>query len=486
MAAVCLWAIYVPSACPSSPMIGPFLTIRTGMVALIPVTTAIAIPAQSWSELSPSTNPPPRRGALLVEQPFFGGLLLFGGIDPTAPQATALNDTWIFNGTTWSQVATSSAPSARSNYAMATEAGRGDIVLFGGEDASGAVLNDTWVYSAFSSTWQASPPQASLSARRDAGMAFMVDPAGSTVVLFGGQDAATGVPLNDTWKWNGFNWTQVQPLTSPPGRSGPAMAFDATRNRIVMFGGFDGSYRADTWEFDGTDWTQVATPWAPSARTAATMAFGNQINRCVLYGGETSVGIAADCWLFDGQTWSPNLGVAPSLRRPALGSTGGTLVLFGGSDSSGSVVYDDTYALDVGAGALATPFGQGCAGSTGVPTLAARNTPVLGQGFILDAGALPSAGGTVLLALGFSRTEWNGQPLPLDLATVGMPGCKALIATDDWFLLTHSGATSLTINVPATATLFNQVFFTQALSLDSAAGNRANAAVSNAVEAVIR
>ena len=36
---------------------------------------------------------------------------------------------------------------------------------------------------------------------------------------------------NDTWSWNGTEWAQLNPATSPPARTNHAMAYDSTRTR---------------------------------------------------------------------------------------------------------------------------------------------------------------------------------------------------------------------------------------------------------------
>ena len=57
-----------------------------------------------------------------------------------------------------------------------------------------------------------------------------------------------------TWKWDGAAWTRVA-TTGPPPRFVSAMAYDAARAEVVLFGGSvpDG-YLGDTWVWDGTAW----------------------------------------------------------------------------------------------------------------------------------------------------------------------------------------------------------------------------------------
>jgi len=69
-------------------------------------------------------------------------VVLFGGYDQGS--GTTFNDTWTFNGSTWTQVGPPSSPSARTSPAMGT---MGDlVVLFGGADAAGQYLRDTWTF----------------------------------------------------------------------------------------------------------------------------------------------------------------------------------------------------------------------------------------------------------------------------------------------------------------------------------------------------
>ena len=42
---------------------------------------------------------------------------------------------------------------------------------------------------------------------------------------------------SDTWEWDGNTWLERSPTTSPSVRFGHAMAYDAARQRVVLFGG---------------------------------------------------------------------------------------------------------------------------------------------------------------------------------------------------------------------------------------------------------
>jgi hypothetical protein len=75
------------------------------------------------------------------------------------------------------------------------------------------------------------------------------------VVLFGGltggcEDCGQG-RLNDTWLWDGSNWSQVQTAANPEPRSGVSFTYDGTTKAMLLFGGWvtDFSFTNSTWLF---------------------------------------------------------------------------------------------------------------------------------------------------------------------------------------------------------------------------------------------
>src|SRR6185436_7514834 len=104
-------------------------------------------------------------------------------------------------------------------------------VLFGGSTAQGIRLNDTWEWDG--ATWTQRMPQSIPPARRSHAAAY--DAARGRVVVFGGN--GSGGALADTWEWNGTDWTSRSPATSPFARDSHALAYDAARQCTVLFGG---------------------------------------------------------------------------------------------------------------------------------------------------------------------------------------------------------------------------------------------------------
>jgi hypothetical protein len=113
--------------------------------------------------------------------------------------------------------------------------------------------------------------------------------------------------LNETWEWNGENWTKLSPGTVPPAREKHAMTYDKARKRIVLFGGSAGeTLFNDTWEWDGSDWNLMEPKHSPPARCCHAMAYDSSRKKVVLYGGWDSVNntFFNDIWLWDGSDWS--------------------------------------------------------------------------------------------------------------------------------------------------------------------------------------
>jgi hypothetical protein len=115
-------------------------------------------------------------------------------------------------------------------------------------------------------------------------------------VLFAGFDHATYRDVSDTWEWDGTQWFNRSTPSSPTRRSEHALAYDAARRRVVVFGGTSD----DTWEWDGTTWSFVSTPSAPPSRLQASMTYDAARAETIVYGGiRTSVvGDHDDVWAF--------------------------------------------------------------------------------------------------------------------------------------------------------------------------------------------
>jgi hypothetical protein len=283
---------------------------------------------KSWHLLKTTKSPTGRAAHAMACDPARKRIVLFGGV---GSGFAIFGDTWTWNGREWQEERPAARPPARALHALAEDACRDRILLFGGRDSSnGNLLADTWEWDG--TGWRRLSPSSAPAARRDLALAW--DATRRRVLLFGGRDAhgATG----DTWHFDGVLWSQVAGKPIPPGRSSHAMTYDAARSRVVLFGGLGSSFLGDTWEFDGTTWSERAPAKAPDARYQHAMAYDAARRRTVLYGGATTgMGGLEDTWEWDGDVWTQQFPAhsPPPARGHAMAydAARGRVVLFGGS-----------------------------------------------------------------------------------------------------------------------------------------------------------
>jgi len=147
----------------------------------------------TWAKQAPATSPPARGAASMAYDAATGTVVLFGGFG----RAQYLGDTWTWDGTTWTKRAPATSPPAREGASIAYDAATSTVVLFGGDNGFiPVVYNGTWIWDG--TTWTRQFPTTSPAARLGASMAY--DAATSNVVLFGGEPA-TGPAFGDTWTW---------------------------------------------------------------------------------------------------------------------------------------------------------------------------------------------------------------------------------------------------------------------------------------------
>ena len=211
--------------------------------------------AFAWKELNngAASSPSPRTLSSMAFDPAVfpnGQMVLFGGLTINGTQPVPLNDTWVWNGTAWIQLSSSTSPPARFGASMAFDQTNHILLLFGGSDGN-QVLNDIWVWNGSNSV-QFFPAQMP-SSRAFSSMTF--DASIMQLVLFGGAGNLVGEFFGDTWLWTksqpiGSTWLPVTTtsITNPAPRSGASMAFDEITQKPLLFGGAAGLQTFnDTW-----------------------------------------------------------------------------------------------------------------------------------------------------------------------------------------------------------------------------------------------
>jgi hypothetical protein len=350
-------------------------------------------PLPTWTELQPGTSPPALDGAASAYDPATRQLVLFGGeTDGTASGATWVwggsswsevatsgppaligasiayddsdstlylyggsgssgdsNETWAWNGSVWSQVQSSTSPPALANASLAYDQATESLVLFGGRSAGG-YRGATWTFA--NGDWTKSIASGP-SARADASMAF--DAGTGQIVLFGGQGSSGD--LGDTWVGTGTSWSELNPTSSPSPTSSASMDFDPATGQLLLFGGETESTGVEdqTWAYNGSTWIEQGPVTSPTGRVDATMVYDEGTDQMVLYGGNSGGGTdLSDTWTwaypqgFVPATWTQlTPATSPSARDTSMAydEATGQLVLFGGLGTGNSVL-DDTWTWD--------------------------------------------------------------------------------------------------------------------------------------------
>ena len=273
--------------------------LATGPVVTKHAVAPVAQAVGDWQLLSPATNPLVNDLTATMAYDAATGTVLLVIPDALAGQPY-LSETWSWNGSNWTQLQPATSPPPIEDAVMAYDAANQTVVLFGGFVSQGPGFpqgetwsNQTWVWDG--SNWTPMNPAASPPARAGAAMAY--DPANQGLLLFGGcalQFPSAMAPLchgsfSDTWVWNGSNWTQLHPAASPPAANGAAMAYDAGSGQMVLMGGADTSWSPifnQTWVWNGTNWAQMQTATNPPECTSPTLAYDSALGQVVMSSGD--------------------------------------------------------------------------------------------------------------------------------------------------------------------------------------------------------
>lgn len=294
----------------------------------------------AWSHRTPAASPSPRYAHSMIYDSARQVVVAFGG--QAASGSGLPNNTWTWDGTTWTDRGAGISP-ARTNSAMAFDEARGVGVLFGGGDgaANGVSYGDTWLWNGTS--WARVAEGAAAPSPRN-GHAMAYDSIRGVVVLFGG--FTSGGNNDETWLWDGTQWMQTA-LSGPrpSARNGHLMTFDPNRGRVVLFGGTSGA--DETWEWDGIAWTQAHPTSSPSGRGGVGMTFDDDRGVVVLVAGSSITGYSDEYWEWNGSSWlqrtftsRPSARFYPGLAFDRSRRVG---VLFGGSTDAGATISGETW-----------------------------------------------------------------------------------------------------------------------------------------------
>ena len=272
----------------------------------------------TWTARPAAPAPSPRHDLGMVWDSIRNRAVVFGGLEKDIAGASGApkQDTWEWDpeASAWTErTVPGFMPSPRYGHATGFDGVNGRVVVFGGSDiATGAALNDVWIWDPPSGMWKQvwggtepglpGPRMYAAMVSGGARLQLVCGAITSGGVGTGGTGGKTTPPpdrpygtygTNDIWELDPTTLTFANRTAAPdipPPRSLHAMASDPTTGRIFVFGGMDlmGQQMGDLWEWDGKTWTQIITDYGPAARASAAMAYDPARSTILLFGGSAS------------------------------------------------------------------------------------------------------------------------------------------------------------------------------------------------------
>jgi hypothetical protein len=330
----------------------------TAATAASPSTRATPM---GWGEATPGVSPLPTRSAALSYDSGSGRILAFVAAAGSS-YWQAYSSLWAYDATGWSRLweggSAGDPPDHLIHAAFTHDPVRQRSVLFGGGNTiyGGEIpVYDVWTWDG--RVWQeeATGP----SGWRTVGVWD-----GNRSVFIGVHRAGSDYWNQHFghWTFDGSSWFQHSTSgTRPPPRLSPGVAYDTTRNQLVVFGGIDPSsssgwiYRQDTWVMNESHaWSEIGGGQTPPVSTGAAMAYHPGLDRVVLFGGCCAGGSTAtsnETWILEGSAWqrltTPASPPARSHHGMAYHHALDRLVLFGGRTpgGGGDIHLADTWEL---------------------------------------------------------------------------------------------------------------------------------------------
>jgi hypothetical protein len=256
-----------------------------------------------WQQLSPTGTPPSARwGPGAIYDPVRRRMVMFGGFDESVGGSLPpMNDVWTLSLSqpeVWAQLSPAApVPWQRAWHSAIYDPVRDRMIVYGGHGqypgGLSGYFDDVWALTLSGTpTWSDIDPSSGPWPER-CRHAAIYDPVRDRMVMFGGADGSVNgwVYFNDVWVLplaSGGRWTQLTPSGTAPGRRCDHTAiYDPVGDRMIVYGGYDGStHFSDVWALSlaGTPaWTQLTpTGTPPPSSDQATAIYDAPRDRMVV------------------------------------------------------------------------------------------------------------------------------------------------------------------------------------------------------------
>ena len=256
--------------------------------------------------------------------------------------------------------------SKRAGHSMVWDTRDDLLLVFGGMNNQGAVLNDLWAYSPGSGSWTPLSVQQSVSGGNTCGAvpaprmnaAMVWDSVDQKVLLYGGMDASNNY-FGDLWSFDpgAKTWTAIQCSNNSPGARASNAVWDG-QHMLVLGGVSSSGFLKDFWKYtpggSGGSWQQLADfPVGP--RGYQTVVWDSHDSRLYTFGGLDANHLQqSDFWMYSTNSgWvqvTPNSANNPLGRQEAIGtwdSKNNVLVMMGGWETGqGGVPFWGVWVYD--------------------------------------------------------------------------------------------------------------------------------------------
>ena len=277
--------------------------------------------------------------------------ILINGAFTPGPWHTKHVELWQWNNNDW-ELVSDSGPEVRNSFSYAYDDKRNVLVLFGGTnviDRNRKYYDDTWEWNGKSWTKIETPVNCGM--RYSAKMIY--DPVRSACILFGGENEK-GDQLNDTWAYKGKEWKKIF-TDGPSARFPGAMVYFPVNKKIYLYGGHaprstTGRNTGDTWELGEVGWKEIKSSTSPGIRAETEIIFNSKARSLWLIGGVDSKKFLEEIWEFDGNQWKQlDIKGFPSRTFHGLSySPDGTILAYGGVNVGGGPRLKDTWIIKQG------------------------------------------------------------------------------------------------------------------------------------------